>query len=462
MAGKILNVEKSQFIQKNIDIYTKNRLGQYSKFLSSSPTFVTYYHRNMVESRQDVGTGGIEAENGARSPIRFNKIINLPVYNMPELHPDLTYDETGADIELDCSDLVLLPNTIKPNEGDFFIVQLPGSVEYLFRVNNFNFNTIQSNDFYRFDADVKFIGNHAEERYGLVHQVVETFITVFENIGTEDKCFIREGDVDYVNGLSDLFYKLREYYFNAFYIRDLNTFSFMTGSFSEFGRPLWRYDPYVEKFINESGIFFDENEEHALVLTPADVMDDDFKLKYSQTLYDAVFKHNIEMLRPYEYMVTTIITSLVSMFNISQYNGEAVHVYSYKKPFVKSVSTSLPVCDCCTIQSTGTPGENGSSEVWYDINPMPKCTPTWDLADGKEYMSSEFLKAIKDGCIDTDDLYEVIIFNFLRNVEMKYIREDIIDELEKDERNYMFLPLVIYILGTKFKDYFVSEREIEV
>ena len=93
---------------------------------------------------------------------------------------------------------------------------------------------------------------------------------------------------------------------------------------------------------------------------------------------------------------------------------------------------------------------------------MPKCTPTWSLSDGIEYFSSDFLNAIIAGEISTDDYFELIIFNYLHGIKMKYDRSDIIDILDKNERTFYFLQMIIYILGLQYKDYFVSENEIEI
>lgn len=456
--GKILNVEHVGYIESTIDIYSKNKIGQYSKFLNSTPTFVTYYHRNMVRSRQDVGTGGIESELGPRSPIRFNKILNFPIYNIPQLNPQNVYDETGYDIELDINDAVILPNTIKPCEGDYFIVKLPGTKEYLFRVNNFDYNTIQSNDFYKISADVKDIGTGLEAKR-MTNQVVETFLTVFDNIGTEDRCFLRQTDVDYINSLADLYHKLRDYYTNAFYVKNLNSFTFQTGRFSETARPIWRYDAYLEKFINLSNIYYEVNSERALILSPADVLPDDFDFQFDFTLYRAVLNKNIEFLRAYCYLVTKVITIQSSIYNIMHYFGESTQLYCYKKPINNASGEGSGKCLCCTVPK---PTGDNTGEVWYDINPLPKCTPTWDLSDGLEYFSHEFLQSILCKKLETDDYFELIIFNHIHNIAMRYERSLIIDSLDKDERTFYFLPMIIYILGTKYKDYFVSEDEIEV
>lgn len=453
--SRILNVEHVDYIENAIDIYSKNKIGQYSKFLNTNPTFVTYYHRNMVRSRQDVGTGAIESELGPRSPIRFNKILNFPIYNIPQLNPQNVYDETGYDIELEINDAVILPNTIKPCEGDYFIVKLPGTREYLFRVNNFEYNTIQSNDFYRISADVKDIGNELEAKR-MQNQVVEVFLTVFDNIGTEDRCFLRQTDIPYINSLADLYKSLRNFYTNAFYVKPLNSFTFQTGRFSETARPIWRYDAYLERFINESNIYYEENSERALVLSPADVLQDDFNFQFDFTLYRAILTRNLEFLRTYCYLVTSVITMPTSIYNIMHYFGESVSLFCYKKPINKSGTDGK--CLCCTVpKASGVTGE-----VWYDINPLPKCTPTWDLSDGLEYFGHDFIQAILCGHIDTDEYFELIIFNYLHHIKMKYDRRLIIDSLDKDERTFYYLPMIIYIIGTEYRDYFVSEDEIEV
>lgn len=453
--ARVLNVEHVGYYNNAIDIYSKNKIGQYSKFLNTNPTFVTYYHRNMVQSRQDVGTGGIESELGPRSPIRFNKILNFPTYGIPQLNPQNVYDETGYDIELEVNDIVILPNTIKPCEGDYFIIKLPGTKEYLFRVNNFEYNTIQSNDFYRISADIKDIGTDLEAKR-MRGQVVETFLTVFDNIGTEDRCFLRQTDIDYINSIADLYHKLRNFYTNAFYIRNLNSFTLQTGRYSETKRPIWRYDAFLERFINESNIYYEENTERALVLSPADKLQDDFNFQFDFTLYAAVLNRNIEFLRAYCYIVTKVITMPTSIYNIMHFFGESVNLFCYKKPINHSGSDSGK-CPCCTV-----PVEPGSGEQWYDFGPLPKCTPTWDLSDGIEYFSHDFLEMILCGKLETDEYFELIIFNYLHNIKMTYDRKDIIDSLEKNERTFYYLPIIIYILGTVYKDYFVSENEIEV
>ena len=112
--AKIINIEKSKYLNENIGIYASNKVGQYSKFLDKNPIFVTWLHVNSARSRSDVGTGGVNSDVGAHSPIRFNQINNLPTYNIPELKPNTEYGENGYDVDLEISDGYLLPS---PTEG---------------------------------------------------------------------------------------------------------------------------------------------------------------------------------------------------------------------------------------------------------------------------------------------------------------------------------------------------------
>ncbi len=458
--AQILNVEKSQYINKIIDIYSKNKIGQYSKFLDKYPVFVTYYHINNALSKEDVGTGNIESELGERSPIRFNKITNFPMYNIPELKPDISYDESGYDIELDCNDVVILPNTIKPSVGDYFLLSFPGVKEYLFRVNSFRYNTIQSDDFYLIDADIKVIGNNLEIKE-MKGQIVETYITIFENIGTQDRCFLKSTDIDYLNSLSNLYYKLRDYYKDAFYNRDLNCFTYQTGRWSETGRPIYRYDMYLESFINKSHIYYDENSEESLVLTPADVVSRNFNFTFDMTLYNALLERNLELLRPYCYITTDVITMRYSIFNVMQYFGESVQLFCYKDKLNKKLpSNNISSCGCNIIPNDSL--NNNSTESWYDLNPLPRCTPTWTLENGIEYFNSAFLRMILNGKIDTDDYFELIIFNYLHNIKMKIDRKEIINSLDEGEHTFYYLPMIIYIIGSLYKEYFNVENEYEI
>jgi hypothetical protein len=217
----------------------------------------------------------------------------------------------------------------------------------------------------------------------------------------------------------------------------------------------------IYKILEEEGFdcvhYYDENSEESLMLTPADVVENDFGFTFDMTLYNALLEKSFELLRPYCYISTEVITMRYSIFNMMQYFGESAHLFCYKNA-LSNKSKSSPNCSCCCTTQIN----DNTGETWYDLNPMPKCTPTWSLDDGIEYFSSNFLKMLLSGKIDTDDYCELIIFNYMHDISMKIDRKEIIDHLDRNEHCYYFLPMIIYIIGKMYKKYFVSEKEIEV
>ena len=472
--ARIQHVEKAQYIESNIGIYAYNKVGQYSKYLDKTPIFVTYYHICKPLSRTDVGTGGIESELGPRSPIRFNKILDFPLYNIPELKPDLVFDETGYDVELDLSDITILPGTIRPSPGDYFILLFPGIKEYLFRVNEFRYNTIQSNDFYTVSCDIKDIG-HDLEKKRMQGQIVDEYQTVFDNIGTEDRCFVKTTDIDYLNSITDLYYKLREYYKNAFYDRDLNTFTFPMG-YDCSASTLWVDDPYLEKFINDSHIFYDEGSTEALVLTLNAFKPNNFELNYSRTLYDALIKNSLEMLSRYPYAYFLINRDRFTTFALENRKAMVPQLYMTNKSIgeyyeewdtqiIKYGDKDNPYykteIDGIKVNNVDIFDQNATYDIpWYRITETPIWIPTWTCKC--QYMSSDFIGMILDGELDTDDYCELIIFNYLRGIPMEYDRPTIISELEETQHNFYFLPMVIFVLGQQYQKYFKKERAFEL
>lgn len=442
--AKLINVEKSKYINQNMEIYSKNKIGQYSKFLNKNPVYVTYYSINLQMSRADVGTGGIESELGENSPIKFNKILGFPVYNIPELKPDITFDESGMDIELDINDVQVLPNTIKPKPVDYMILHIPGAKEILFRVNNFEYNTVQSNDFYSISLDIKDIGDNLEETR-MKGQIVETYQTIFENIGTQDRCFIRIDDIDKLNTIVKTLNQLKEFYINAFYNRDTNSFLLMDNYPCHCNNDAILYDAYLEKFIGDSNIYYEDNNESALVLTANDIMPPNFNYLYTRTLWYAVLNRSMDFLNKFNYWYQSPISKPFSTFRIHDLNVNSVKVISVKNEIQIDDSTIGFECDL-NFGSVPTVGE--------------PCIPVTN-AGLRYYNDSELLdNLLSDELSSTEYLYE-IIYKFIKNIPMEIERDKLIPyTFDHDIKTFKYLPMVMYIIIKNYDEYFKTEAEI--
>lgn len=439
--AKIFNVEKSGFTNAIIESYHKDRGGKYSKFLDKNPLFVTWYHISTVSSRVDVGTGGIESEIGERSPIRYCKITDLPVYNIPELKPDVTWDETGYDIELDLNGLVLLPRTVKPLPGDYFILDLPGSKQFLFRVIQPRYNTIQSNDYYEFDADIKYVGNNVEMETKLNTQIVATYKTIFELIGTDDRCFIQDTDIDQMNGIGTTFQTLVDMYRDAFYNPTVNAFLFSTGYTSE-GFPSVLYDPYLDKFINDSKIFYVDNEAKTLYLVPLDVLQEKFHYLYSRTIYRAIIDQDTSLLSPNIYSIISPVTKRFSPLMMYQIYGDSV------KLILGAPNSS--------------PRPLNQDEIWFSIKNLPCCGPTWTPNNSYSYFSYDFMQQLLGCQINTTNIMELIIFNYIHNIKGSISASELIKSVDVNSiQTFYYLPIVCFILSKLYEDFFKSDMNFE-
>lgn len=424
--AKIINVEKSKYLNENIKIYESNKVGQYSKFLDKNPLFVTWLHINSAETRSDVGTGGVNADVGKKSPIRFNQINGLPTYNLPELKPDVDYSENGYDIELDISDGVLLPNTVKPSVGDYLIITLPTTVELAFRVNNFNYNTIQSNDFYTYSADLKYTGKNLIDKFK--YQIVQEYETIFENIGTDDKCFILTKDVEKIQAIAKLFSTLRDIYYTNFF--DKNTGTFVCKNNDEYQDDSWLYDKYVEKFIMDTQIYYTENDAKSIVLSCADMDPQEMGQMYMQSLFYAVENRNKDYLASYPYYYQIGIQRRLSPFVIYNINCKGVNLVLTKNQLIKDHSDALDSGMCF------------------------------------EYFSHDLIRQIKGIGLESDEENEKEL-TYLETIILQYMTNQMIDidkekinefALRVDNYTYRIMPLVMFVILKYYESYFKKEE----
>lgn len=429
--AKIINVEKSKYLNENIQIYESNKVGQYSKFLDKNPMFATWLHINSAESRSDVGTGGVNSDVGPKSPIRFNKINGLPVYNIPELKPDVDYAENGYDINIDINDGTLLPNTIKPSVGDYLIISLPSAVELCFRVNTFNYNTIQSNDFYQFSADLKYTGENLIDKFK--YQIVQEYETIFENIGTDDKCFILTKDVEKIQSVGKLFNQLRESYYENFFDRETGTFSCKNNP--EDHTDAWLYDKYIEKFIMDSEIYFTENDEHSIILSCADLKTYETNQLYRQTLIYSVLNRTLDYLAPFPYYYQVTIQKPLSPFKIYGIDCKSVNLVMTRNQLIDGHSDML---------------DSGMGYEYYPhvlIHKLLGIEPGESDDETGEHSSNELT------------YLEELIYQYLTNTMADIDKDKLIKySLQVDNYTYRMMPLVIYVVLQYYNSYFKKEE----
>lgn len=280
-------VSEQEFLDNNIFKYEERMNNQYSRFLDRTPTYVTYYNISNINSTVDNGFENVEAILGDNSPIRFNKVENFPIYGIDQIVLDLNEDDEGLTTEFD-GDAVILPNTIQPVPGDFFIIDHL-EIKVQFMVTEIKFDTIKSNNFYKISYSVKSISEPTQ----LEKQVSDKFKCVVDNIGTEEKCLIKEDEYYLLRDLANEFDRIANLFKLYFYNNKYN--SFMVNEVK-----LDFYDPYLSMFLKNNKIFSSKDEYQTLY--PEIIgRENSLNIEYSKSIYRAM-----ELLKPLPLQMYTI------------------------------------------------------------------------------------------------------------------------------------------------------------
>lgn len=247
-------ISEEEFITGSVFQYEDRMNSQYSRFLDRTPTYVTYYNISNNSSTVDNGFQNVEEFVGSNSPIRFNKVDNFPIYGIEQIALELTDEEEGLNISFD-SDAIILPNTIEPRPGDFFVINhLKINVQFM--VTEIKYDTIKSNNFYKVSYTLKNLSSVEE----LESQVDETFKCIATNIGTEDKCIIKEEDFYKLTQLEEYISQLIARYKLFFYSEKYNMFVIP----HENGL---LHDPYLSLFLHRNNVFNSRTDYNTIIPT---------------------------------------------------------------------------------------------------------------------------------------------------------------------------------------------------
>lgn len=239
--GKFITEEKNI-----VDTYLNNFINNttdFSKYIEGSPTFVTYYSKDVLASTSDITLGGTKEIIGVESPIRFNRISNFPLFNMEEFNLDTNLEEdSGIDSELQSSAIVL-PNIIKPLTDDYF--QLTNlNKDFLFRITDVEPNNINDKVFYK----INFQLSYEDIRILEEKQLTKNYKVLYENIGKEAKSVVLEDNYASLENLYELYDTIKNFYIKYYYNKDCNLFFYNDGQ-------NYYYDNSLMKFIDRTNIF---------------------------------------------------------------------------------------------------------------------------------------------------------------------------------------------------------------
>lgn len=286
--------DERAYINENAILHESRIMSQYSRFLDKTPTYVTYYNVSNIESTADLGFMSIEKLLGDTSPLRFNKVNNLPVYGIEEIIPNLNVEEEGMNVDFD-GEAILLPNTVRARPNDFFIIQYLDKA-LIFMVTRVELDSIRSNSYQKVSYTLKYY--NADKIKDLERQTVDEFECFVDNIGTEEKVLIRSADITLINQMNDIATKIADYYKMLFYDKRYNSFLFpIPGTRNRL------YDRNITMFINQNKIFAGRKAYETLHLTNEDESYN-MQIEYHHSIFRAIEQNRKDLIADeYRYML---------------------------------------------------------------------------------------------------------------------------------------------------------------
>lgn len=278
-----------------------------------TPVLMEYYNCNSMNSTTLNGLDTIDDILGKNSPIRFNKVINLPVYGpLRNFLINLTENDGLFDMGMELDDLTLLPGTIVPTPYDHMVYRFSDNGTkrvVVFRVTEIKKTSIKSHYFEQFAAKLHDIDSYGEIEY-LEKQTSKTFIAKLDNIGTNEKCILEEEQYQYSTRIDKIINKLIEEYVDMFYSKKYSSLIFR----GELEQGYISYDPWLTHFCITNKIFTKRPDDGEYTVLANLDRDDDYKKKYNCTFYHALETRSMGRYKQMLFVPTNFSKSIADPF----------------------------------------------------------------------------------------------------------------------------------------------------
>ena len=142
--GKILTTTYHDSVEKITGFYNTLVNNSYYSHNDKKPTIVTYYNINKDLSSLDPGSKLHYANVGEESPIRFNRIYDMVIYGFDRVQLQTSITEFGDEADEIEGEVIILPNSFLPTEGDYFEVDHIHDSTWLFIIKDVQKDTLDN------------------------------------------------------------------------------------------------------------------------------------------------------------------------------------------------------------------------------------------------------------------------------------------------------------------------------
>ena len=393
MAGKFVNTKHPDSINKLVHGLQDIIKNPYYVWSNRTPTVVTYFNRNVEKSTLDESAKIEQSAYGINSPSKYNMINDFFVYGIEQIQIQVENGDFGAESGQINGEGIILPNTIIPYPGDYFVIDYTKD-NIVFRVTGVTHDTLEDeSNIYKFTYELDSI-----DIQDLKLNIADSYQMMVNNVGTKFNTIIRSEKYDFIKVLDNMRSYLREHFIAVFYSDRIQSFSFLY-NMRRF------YDPYMVQFLINTDLLKD-NDDYIYVM---------HQLALSQTF---ILNYDKSIFRCFE---------IGDFKNIRRYKKYAIGRY---------ISSRTDIF------------ENRPEDYWeIDFNYYP--------LEGESYgiipcISEELITGIETGKLYDDDKYCIynIIIKYIRGMDISDRDVETLKFLEYSDNVTLFyaLPLTIFCL----------------
>ena len=275
MSSQLIFNEESM-INGNIFKFEQRLQSHLNKYIEHGFILSSYFSQSENSTTVDRGLQDIDQLFGNKSPLRYNKINNFPLYAFGQANPDNTDELQVEDINVE-GDCIILPSTIVPKPLDFFQLNHL-KMTALFQVTSVNYDSMKPEGYYK--IHYRLISNSLETIQDLNNKVIETYSTELNAVGSNLNPIIRENEFHYRNQVRQMVNQMISNYRALYYNKKHNCFLF---HHPEMGLD-W-FDICGNEFMAKYSLMNMENSGNVIVLHDK-IHDSQMPLYYSNSIYN--------------------------------------------------------------------------------------------------------------------------------------------------------------------------------
>lgn len=285
MAGKFINTKYYDTQESLVNIHEDLVQNPFYLFNDKKGTRVTYYNINTEKTTLDPASKLAYTPIGDESPIRYNIIHDMYLYQFNKAELNFDNGEFGLESSPIQGESYILPNTIVPVDGDFFEVEHVKDSTWLFRVNDVQRDTLENgSNVYKISWQIDRTTN-----CDILKNTVEEYKYIDTVEGTNLKAVVELTKYEKATKLDNLSVSLGSYFRDLFYDKYVQTFIYKW--YNEYNM----YDPFTVEFIMRNKLL-SSIDDYVYVSHQTEIPKT-FSIDYDRSIFRAFELQSIDKLR---------------------------------------------------------------------------------------------------------------------------------------------------------------------